>query len=161
MPIFHRFAPNSIKGYVRQYRENHGRCNQCHDESHQPPRNGIIKNQGRKSQALPWWMGSWWTIMAATQPINQVANVSALDARTISIQPWEKYDATHLKGHHSGQYRHQPQNDGNSSAFPSPLTEEEEGTGKKNATAKESMEKYPFNIRRDAIEHIKNFRKTV
>ena len=23
-------------------------------------------------------------------PINQVANVSALDARTISIQPWEK-----------------------------------------------------------------------
>jgi ribosome recycling factor len=31
-----------------------------------------------------------WTTTARSLPISQVANVSLLDSRTISIQPWEK-----------------------------------------------------------------------
>jgi ribosome recycling factor len=31
-----------------------------------------------------------WTTTARSLPISQVANVALLDARTISIQPWEK-----------------------------------------------------------------------
>jgi len=43
----------------------------------------------------------------APVPLNQVANITVLDARTLNVQPWEKkYVAAHRKGHYCCQYWH-------------------------------------------------------
>ena len=42
-------------------------------------------------------------------PIGQVGNISVMDARTLTVQPWEKKDvATYRKSHHCSQHRYQP-----------------------------------------------------
>jgi ribosome recycling factor len=59
-------------------------------------------------------------------PINQVGNISVLDARTLSIQPWEKNMLQAIeRGIIAANIGINPQNDGNTiRLFLPPLTEE-------------------------------------
>ena len=59
-------------------------------------------------------------------PVNQVANVSTLDARTISVQPWEKNMLQAIeRSIIAANIGINPQNDGNTiRLFLPPLTEE-------------------------------------
>jgi ribosome recycling factor len=94
--------------------------------------------------------------------INQVANVSVMDARTLSIQPWEKNMLQPIeKAITAANIGINPQNDGNIiRLFLPPLTEERrkelvkrcQGEGEHSRVAIRS-------IRRDAIEHIKRLQK--
>lgn len=95
-------------------------------------------------------------------PINQVANVSALDARTISIQPWEKNMMQGIeRAIIAANIGINPQNDGNSiRLFLPPLTEERRRELVKKCNAEGEHAKVSVrNIRRDAIEHIKKLQK--
>ena len=95
-------------------------------------------------------------------PINQVANISVLDARTISIQPWEKTMLQPIeKAILAGNIGITPQNDGNSiRLFLPPLTEERRKELVKRCNAEGETAKVSIrNIRRDAIEHIKKLQK--
>lgn len=95
-------------------------------------------------------------------PINQVANISVLDARTISIQPWEKSMLQPIeKAILAGNIGITPQNDGNSiRLFLPPLTEERRKELVKRCNAEGETAKVSIrNIRRDAIEHIKKLQK--
>lgn len=95
-------------------------------------------------------------------PINQVANVSALDAKTISIQPWEKNMLGPIeKAILQANIGITPQNDGNQvRLFLPPLTEERRKELFKKASAEGEHTKVAVrNIRRDAIEHIKRLQK--
>lgn len=95
-------------------------------------------------------------------PINQVANVSVMDARTLSIQPWEKNMLQPIeRAIIAANIGITPQNDGNQiRLFLPPLTEERRkelvkrchGEGEHSRVAIRS-------IRRDAIEHIKKLQK--
>jgi ribosome recycling factor len=98
----------------------------------------------------------------APTPINQVANVSVLDARTISIQPWEKNMLSHIeKAILMANIGITPQNDGNQiRLFMPPLTEERRKELVKKASGEGEHSKVAIrNIRRDAIEHIKKLQK--
>ncbi len=95
-------------------------------------------------------------------PINQVANVTALDARTISIQPWEKpMLAVIERAIMQANIGITPQNDGNSiRLFLPPLTEERRKEMVKRSNAEGEHGKVTIrNIRRDAIEDIKKLQK--
>ena len=95
-------------------------------------------------------------------PINQVANVSAMDARTISIQPWEKNMLQAIeKAILQANIGITPQNDGNQiRLFLPPLTEERRRELFKKASAEGEHSKVAIrNIRRDAIEEIKKLQK--
>jgi ribosome recycling factor len=95
-------------------------------------------------------------------PINQVANISVLDARTISIQPWEKSMLGPIeKAILAGNIGITPQNDGNSiRLFLPPLTEERRRELVKKCNAEGEAAKISIrNIRRDAIEHVKKMQK--
>jgi ribosome recycling factor len=86
-------------------------------------------------------------------PLNQVANISVMDARTLSIQPWEKNMLQPIeKAIIAANIGIHPQNDGNIiRLFLPPLTEERR---------KDLVKKCQIrNIRRDAIEHIKKLQK--
>jgi ribosome recycling factor len=95
-------------------------------------------------------------------PINQVANISAMDARTLSIQPWEKNMLQPIeRAIIAANIGITPQNDGNFiRLFLPPLTEERrrelvkkcQGEGEHSRVAIRS-------IRRDAIEQIKKLQK--
>jgi ribosome recycling factor len=95
-------------------------------------------------------------------PINQVANISAMDARTLSIQPWEKNMLQPIeRAIIAANIGINPQNDGSFiRLFLPPLTEERrkelvkrcQGEGEHSRVAIRS-------IRRDAIEHIKKLQK--
>lgn len=94
--------------------------------------------------------------------INQVANVSALDARTISIQPWEKNMLAPIeKAIMQANIGITPQNDGvQIRLFLPPLTEERRRDLVKKAAGEGELSKVAIrNIRRDAIEHIKKLQK--
>jgi len=95
-------------------------------------------------------------------PINQVANVVILDARTIGIQPWEK-NMLHAieKSILQANIGITPQNDGNQTRlFLPPLTEERRKELFKKASAEGEHSKVAIrNIRRDAIEEIKRLQK--
>ena len=96
-------------------------------------------------------------------PINQVSNISVMDARTLSIQPWEKNMLQPIeRAIIAANIGINPQNDGNIiRLFLPPLTEERRkelvkrchGEGEHSRVAIRS-------IRRDAIEHIKKLQKT-
>lgn len=95
-------------------------------------------------------------------PLNQAANVTVLDARTISIQPWEKTMLAPIeKGIMAANIGITPQNDGNTiRLFLPPLTEERRKELVKRCNAEGENAKVSIrNIRRDAIEQIKKLQK--
>lgn len=95
-------------------------------------------------------------------PINQVANVSALDARTISIQPWEKNMLAAIeRAILMANIGITPQNDGvQIRLFMPPLTEERRKEMVKRASGEGEHSKVAIrNIRRDAIEQVKKLQK--
>ena len=95
-------------------------------------------------------------------PINQVANVSVLDARTISVQPWEKNMLQPIeRAIIMANIGINPQNDGTTiRLFLPPLTEERRKELVKKCNAEGEHAKVAVrNIRRDSIEHIKKLQK--
>lgn len=96
-------------------------------------------------------------------PINQLANVSVLDARTLSIQPWEKNMLQPIeRGIIAANIGINPQNDGtNIRLFLPPLTEERRRDLVKKCHGEGENSKVSIrNIRREAIEGIKKLEKT-
>lgn len=95
-------------------------------------------------------------------PVNQVANVTTLDARTISIQPWEKNMLAVIeRGIMAANIGITPQNDGNIiRLFLPPLTEERRKELVKRCNGEGENAKVSIrSIRRDAIEQIKKLQK--
>ena len=95
-------------------------------------------------------------------PMSQVANISVLDARTISIQPWEKSMIQPIeRGIMAANIGITPQNDGvNIRLFLPPLTEERRRELVKKCNGEGEQAKVSVrNIRRDAIEQIKKLQK--
>ena len=95
-------------------------------------------------------------------PINQVGNISVMDARTISIQPWEKNMLQPIeRAIIASNIGINPQNDGVIiRLFLPPLTEERRKDLVKRAQAEGEHSKVAIrNIRRDAIEQIKKAQK--
>jgi ribosome recycling factor len=87
-------------------------------------------------------------------PINQVGNISIMDARTISIQPWEKNMLQPIeKAIIAANIGINPQNDGNLiRLFLPPLTEERRRDLVKRSQAEGEHTRVAIrNIRRDAI----------
>lgn len=98
----------------------------------------------------------------APMPINQVANISVMDARTLSIQPWEKNMLQPIeRAIIAANIGINPQNDGAIiRLFLPPLTEERRKELVKKCQAEGEHSKVAIrNIRRDAIEHIKRLQK--
>jgi ribosome recycling factor len=94
--------------------------------------------------------------------INQVSNVSATDARTLTIQPWEKNMLQPIeRAIIAANLGVTPQNDGNIiRLFMPPLTEERRKEFVKRANGEGEHSKVAIrNIRRDAIEEIKKLQK--
>jgi len=95
-------------------------------------------------------------------PINQIGNVSAVDARTLTIQPWEKNMLQPIeRSIIAANLGVTPQNDGNIiRLFMPPLTEERRKEFVKRANNEGEQSKVAIrNIRRDAIEEIKKLQK--
>ena len=95
-------------------------------------------------------------------PISQVANINIMDARTISIQPWEKKTLQLIeRAIIAANIGMNPQNDGiNIRLFLPPLTEERrKELVKKSAVEAEHAKVAIRNIRRDAIEDVKKLQK--
>ena len=98
----------------------------------------------------------------APTPINQVANITALDARTISIQPWEKNMLHPIeKAIIAANIGLNPQNDGNFiRLFLPPLTEERRKELVKRVLGEGEQAKVAVrSIRRDCIEQVKKLQK--
>jgi ribosome recycling factor len=98
----------------------------------------------------------------APMPINQVANISVMDARTLSIQPWEKNMLQPIeRAIIAANIGINPQNDGALiRLFLPPLTEERRKELVKRCQGEGEHSKVAIrNIRRDAIEHIKRLQK--
>ena len=95
-------------------------------------------------------------------PIDQVGNISVMDTRTLSIQPWEKNMLQPIeRAIIAANIGINPQNDGNiiRLSIP-PLTEERRKELVKKCNAEGEHGKVAIrNIRRDAIEHIKKLQK--
>ncbi|MEJ7768198.1 MAG: ribosome recycling factor [Chitinophagaceae bacterium] len=95
-------------------------------------------------------------------PINQVGNISVMDARTLSIQPWEKNMLQPIeRAIIAANIGINPQNDGNLiRLFLPPLTEERRKELVKRANGEGEQSKVAIrNIRRDSIEQIKKLQK--
>ena len=98
----------------------------------------------------------------SSMPINQVANISAMDARTLSIQPWEKNMLQPIeRAIIAANIGINPQNDGSFiRLFLPPLTEERRKEMVKRCQGEGEHSKVAIrSIRRDAIEHIKKMEK--
>jgi ribosome recycling factor len=95
-------------------------------------------------------------------PITQVGNITVLDARTLSIQPWEKNMLQPIeRSIIAANIGINPQNDGNSiRLFLPPLTEERRKELVKKCNVEgENAKVFVRNIRRDSIEQIKKLQK--
>ncbi|MBL7739142.1 MAG: ribosome recycling factor [Chitinophagaceae bacterium] len=95
-------------------------------------------------------------------PISQVANINVMDARTLSIQPWEKNMLQPIeRAIIAANIGITPQNDGALiRLFLPPLTEERRKELVKKCQGEGEHSKVAIrNIRRDAIEHIKKLQK--
>ncbi len=95
-------------------------------------------------------------------PVNQVANITILDARTISLQPWEKNMLQPIeRAIIAANIGINPQNDGNTiRLFLPPLTEERRKELVKRCNNEGEHAKVAIrNIRREAIESIKKLQK--
>lgn len=98
----------------------------------------------------------------AATPIAQVANITVLDARTVSIQPWEKSMLTPIeKSIMQANIGITPQSDGvQIRLFLPPLTEERRKELFKKASGEGEHAKIAIrNIRRDGIEQVKKLQK--
>jgi ribosome recycling factor len=98
----------------------------------------------------------------ALTPISQIANISVLDARTISVQPWEKKMLQTIeRAIIASNIGINPQNDGNMiRLYLPPLTEERRKELVKRCNAEGEIGKVAIrNIRRDAIEQTKKLQK--
>lgn len=98
----------------------------------------------------------------APTPLAQIANISVLDARTISVQPWEKKMLAPIeRAIIASNIGINPQNDGNFiRLFLPPLTEERRKELVKRCNGEGENGKVSIrNIRRDAIEQIKKLQK--
>ncbi len=98
----------------------------------------------------------------SSTPLNQVANVSVADARTLTIQPWEKNMIQPIeKAIIAANIGINPQNDGQMiRLFLPPLTEERRRELVKRAAGEGEHAKVGVrSIRRDAIENIKKLQK--
>jgi len=98
----------------------------------------------------------------APTPVSQIANISILDARTISIQPWEKKMLPQIeRSIMQANIGITPMNDGNQiRLFLPPLTEERRKELFKKASNEGEQSKVAIrNIRRDSIEEIKKLQK--
>ena len=95
-------------------------------------------------------------------PLAQIANITVLDARTISVQPWEKNMIQPIeRAIIASNIGINPQNDGNFiRLFLPPLTEERRKELVKRCNGEGENAKISIrNIRRDAIEQIKRIQK--
>jgi ribosome recycling factor len=95
-------------------------------------------------------------------PINQVANISAVDARTLTVQPWEKNMLSPIeRAIIASNIGINPQNDGVLiRLFLPPLTEERRRELVKRCMGEGEHSKVAIrNLRRDAIESIKKAQK--
>lgn len=95
-------------------------------------------------------------------PVNQAANVSVLDARTLTIQPWEKNMLQPIeRAIINANIGVTPQNDGNMiRLFLPPLTEERRKELVKKAQGEGEHSKVAIrSIRRDSMENIKKLQK--
>lgn len=98
----------------------------------------------------------------SSSPISQVANVSVLDARTITIQPWEKNMLQPIeRAIIAGNIGVNPQNDGNIiRLFLPPLTEERRRELVKKAQGEGEHSKVSIrSVRRESMEAIKKLQK--
>ena len=98
----------------------------------------------------------------APTPLAQIANISVLDARTISVQPWEKKMLQPIeRAIIASNIGINPQNDGNFiRLFLPPLTEERRKELVKRCNAEGETGKVSIrNLRRDSIEQIKKLQK--
>jgi ribosome recycling factor len=94
--------------------------------------------------------------------LNQVSNVSVMDARTLTIQPWEKNMLQPIeRAIINANLGVTPQNDGNIiRLFMPPLTEERRKEFVKRAYGEGENSRVAIrNMRRDAIEQIKKLQK--
>src|ERR1700760_4367076 len=94
--------------------------------------------------------------------LNQVANISVMDARTLTIQPWEKNMLQPIeRAIINANLGVTPQNDGNIiRLFMPPLTEERRREFVKRAGGEGEQSKVAIrNLRRDSIEQIKKLQK--
>lgn len=95
-------------------------------------------------------------------PLNQISNISTMDARTLSIQPWEKNMLQPIeRAIIAANIGINPQNDGNIiRLFLPPLTEERRKELVKRCHSEGEHSRVSVRtIRRDAIEHIKKMQK--
>ncbi|MBL7690042.1 MAG: ribosome recycling factor [Flavipsychrobacter sp.] len=95
-------------------------------------------------------------------PINQVANITTPDARTISLQPWERNMLGAIeKAIIASNIGLNPQNDGNYiRLFLPPLTEERRKELVKRVYGEGEQAKIAVrNLRRDSIEQVKKLQK--
>ena len=95
-------------------------------------------------------------------PINQVGNISVADARTLTIQPWEKNMLQPIeRAIIAANIGINPQNDGVMiRLFMPPLTEERRKELVKRAQGEGEHSKVAIrNIRRDAMEQVKKLQK--
>ena len=95
-------------------------------------------------------------------PMNQVGNINVMDARTLSIQPWEKNMLQPIeRAIIAANIGINPQNDGSQiRLFLPPLTEERRRELVKKCQVEGEHSRVAIrNIRRDAIEHIKRLQK--
>jgi ribosome recycling factor len=95
-------------------------------------------------------------------PISQVGNIAVADARTLTIQPWEKNMLQPIeRAIIAANIGLTPQNDGNIiRLFMPPLTEERRRELVKKAQGEGEHSKIAVrNIRRDAMEHVKKLQK--
>ena len=95
-------------------------------------------------------------------PINQVGNISVADARTLTIQPWEKNMLQPIERAIIGaNIGITPQNDGNMiRLFMPPLTEERRKELVKRSLGEGEHSKVSIrSIRRDAMEQVKKLQK--
>jgi ribosome recycling factor len=94
--------------------------------------------------------------------LNQVGNISVMDARTLTIQPWEKNMLQPIeRAIINANLGVTPQNDGNIiRLFMPPLTEERRREFVKRAGGEGEQSRVAIrSIRRDAIEQIKKLQK--
>ena len=98
----------------------------------------------------------------SSTPISQIGNISVMDARTLSIQPWEKNMLQPIeRAIIAANIGINPQNDGNTiRLFLPPLTEERRKELVKRANGEGEHSKVAVrSIRRDAIEQVKKLQK--